>query len=156
MHSSSDRALNQAAPVNAPVASSFQFGQLCRRVTEQRRSAMKILLLFTAICCTSLVKGQVATNRPPIIAVQGKDKVMSLNQLMKVASDTVRTNNSRFPLTNSYSQVVFGDFRTNRIATVYYFDATKTGFLPVWVHFDAEFKATFQQMRCGLVDGIQK
>jgi len=28
---------NQAAPVNAPIASAFQFGQPCRRITEQRR-----------------------------------------------------------------------------------------------------------------------
>jgi hypothetical protein len=113
---------------------------------------MKTLLVLAAICCTSLGKGQVPTNLPPFIAVQGKDQTMSFNQLMKVASDTVRTNNSRFPLTNSYSRVVFGDVGTNRIATVYYMDATpKSGCLSVWVHFDAEFKATFHQTRCELV-----
>lgn len=32
---------NQAAPVNAPVTSWFQFRHLWRRVTEQRRSAMR-------------------------------------------------------------------------------------------------------------------
>src|SRR5262245_43067892 len=32
-----DRGLNQAAPVNAPVASRFHSGHLWRRVTEQRR-----------------------------------------------------------------------------------------------------------------------
>jgi hypothetical protein len=113
---------------------------------------MKILLLVIAICYTSLANGQVATNRPSSIAVHGKDEIMSLNQLMKIASETVRTNNSRFPLTNSYSQVVFGDIGTNRVATVYYFDTTKAGFLPVWVNFDARFKATFQQGRCELRD----
>ena len=30
---------NKAAPVNAPIAFSFQAGHLGRRVTEQRRSA---------------------------------------------------------------------------------------------------------------------
>jgi hypothetical protein len=34
-----DQGHNQAAPVNAPIASWFQFVHLWRRVTEQQRSA---------------------------------------------------------------------------------------------------------------------
>ena len=124
---------------------------------------MKIRLLITFKAALLLVafypafvNGQAATNRQPSIEVLGKDSIMSLQQLMKVASDTVRTNIPRFPLTNCHSKVVFGDFRTNRIATVYFFDATRTGFLPAWVNFDAEFKATFQQGRCELIDSTKR